>query len=86
MPTTGDFEADMMSVGLVTDDFEYYSDFIIPRICESDLDNALSGFLQDVRLTRGGGNNDDQLRMVATYQCPDRLDDLEEAFVYLNNE
>lgn len=86
MPTTGDFEADMKGVGLVTDSFDYYAEMIIPRVCESDLDSVLTGFVGDVRSLRGGGENDNQLRMIATYHCPDRLDDLEEAFIYLNDE
>lgn len=87
---TGDYAADLTSHGLVTDDLEYYKNFMKEGLCESDV-SSRAIFYQKVRLRVGSPTDPtsekaNQARVNIAYLCPERMDNLEEALAYLASE
>lgn len=70
---TGDFEADLKALGAAPDDVEYFREETSFQVCETGLSDEY-----DARLRVLVGSNSPEevgriLRMVAAYDCPDRI-------------
>lgn len=74
---TGDYAADLAAIGVVPDDVAAYREFERDRLCDAHMGRGLPNTDSMWVAVRLG--TPESIRLAIAYDCPDRMDDAEEA-------